>query len=132
MSLATDCISILGGSAPSGTMSAELGWDASNENVVFITANTLLQYGVSAEGDITDNLKARGLLEIETWKQVLAVLTNAIDFSADNASFRMSQMREAAERRYEMALANGSRYLPSSSLDTSNIDFGLDPYLRDS
>jgi hypothetical protein len=132
MALAQDVISILGGSAPSGTMSAELGWNSSNENVSFIVDEALAEYGVSAEADVSDAYKMRAILKVKTWEQVLAVLTNAVDFSADGASYRLSQMREAAEARLVQAYNKASPYLKSEIFNTDNIDLGLDVYLRDS
>lgn len=123
MSLATNAIAYLGGTGTASSFANELGWTSTHESITFAVNEALKWYGdgtAVAEAAATDTLKIDALLQYATWKQVVAVLGTAIDYSADGESFKNNQMLDAAEKQEQAAFIKSMNYLPDYKVRVGN------------
>jgi hypothetical protein len=89
-------------------------------------------YGVSAIADATDIAKLRAIAKVVAWRMVNDYLVaTAYDFSADGASYRLSQMKASAEKALELAeqAAIQAGYISGYAVEMGTLTRAYDPYV---
>jgi hypothetical protein len=99
----------------------ELGWtDASGDNYIDATEETLLAYGATDIAEATDILKLRGLARVSIWEQAVKETVPAISHSADGASFSDDQLYQHCLQQLDRAKVAAqdwlTEFVPSISL----------------
>lgn len=98
MALADDLITTLGAIAP------VIGWTSSTPQLTQVIAR--------AEDIATDESGVPAVATWLMWRAVLVALSVQIDFSADKASYKLSQMFDAVQGFVSSALAEAAEFLP--------------------
>lgn len=91
-------------------------------------------YGVDDIADATDISKLRALAKVAAWRTVNDLLiTTAYDFSADGGSYKLSQMKEGAEKALELAeqAAAEAGYSVGYAIEIGTLTRPNDPYVSD-
>ena len=94
--------------------------------------DVLAAYGVSDIADATDITKLRVLAKVAAWRTVNDwLVTTAYDFSADGGSYKLSQMKEGAEKALQMAegAAAEAGYTDAYAIQIGTLTRPYDPYL---
>lgn len=94
--------------------------------------DVLTVYGVDDIADATDITKLRALAKVAAWRTVNDLLiTTAYDFSADGGSYKLSQMKEGAEKALEMAeqAAAEAGYSVGYAIQMGTLTRPNDPYV---
>lgn len=106
------------------------GWSAGD--TTFVTSNTLRVYGVTNESDASDISKLYAIAKVESFKQVLSLISTKYSFSADGGNFSRSNVFDAVEKLYQDAISEAMVYLPANNVRVGNVDFTQNPYGLDS
>ncbi len=94
--------------------------------------DVLVVYGVDDITDATDITKLRALAKVAAWRVVNDwLLTTAYDFSADGGSYKLSQMKEGAEKALAQAeqAASQAGYLDGYAIEMGTLTRSYDPYV---
>lgn len=94
--------------------------------------DVLAAYGVSDIADVTDITKLRALAKVAAWRTVNDwLVTTAYDFSADGGSYKLSQMKEGAEKALAQAeqAASQAGYLDGYAIEMGTLTRPQDPYV---
>lgn len=80
---------------------------------------TLLAYDISDIADATDIKKVRVLARREAWRKVMDETAGHYDVSADDASYKRSQLHEQAKANFEQAATEAAQY------DSADFSVGI-------
>jgi len=109
-----------------GNLAADLNW--TETSLVTVTEDTLSDYGVDYETEVTDTKKYKALGKVNLWEKALIELSSKFDFSADGGSFSRSQFFEMVKQNYEQAVSEALVYLPNYQIEKQELSNKFDPY----
>jgi hypothetical protein len=111
-----------------GIMATELGWTVASGSYSFPVAETLEVCGVTTEAEETNTQKLHAIGKVKVLEAARMATVNAIDFTADSSSFRMSQLNAQITDMLRSATIDASPYL--YAIEVGEFTYSSDPYKR--
>lgn len=114
-----------------GGLSGTFGWNTDVLN--FIVSETMEDYGVTDEADMTDTKKTHALLKYNTAERMMVEASANMDYRADGESFNASQAFAQIKTMYQQAYVGAFPYLPEDDNENvQSLQLGTSPYRRSS
>ena len=104
-----------------GQIKTQLDWSDSEE-ITAITDKALELYGVATEAEATDSKKLHALADIAVWRQALADVSLDTNYSADGASYQLSQQADMIRRNLDEAYNSAIVYMSNYAIGVSATD----------
>lgn len=113
-----------------GPVATSLGWTRAggdfdepiNDALFLIEETDVVNVGSS---DISD---FRTLGKLTTWRKVMSFVSMDMDFSADNASYKRSQLQVMAKEKVVELESEAGSLISGGTIETQRIDHVDDPY----
>jgi hypothetical protein len=90
--------------------------------------DVLTAYGAADWVDVIDIPKVRALASVVAWKHAMEISSASYNFSADGASYSLSQIQDMCKKNYEAAHSDASAYLNGYEISVSSFEWENDPY----
>jgi hypothetical protein len=90
-------------------------------DLAIVIEDSLNDYGVSSESEVTDIRVLRKLGKVHLWTKILTDASKDFNFSADGASYSSSQFYDMALKNYQIALSDAYAYLPGYEITTGEM-----------
>lgn len=111
-----------------GRMATYLSWTTASTEIVLVIEDTLELLGLDLEADSADSVALKSVALFVLWEAVMMTLSTDYDFTADKASYKRSQLIEAAEDNFNIAKKNATQYLSFSQIFQGAVTESDDPY----
>lgn len=111
-----------------GRMATYLEWTTVSDEIDLIIEDTIELLGLASEGASTDSVKLKSVALFVLWQAVLMTLATDYDFTADKATYKRSQMMDAAQENFNIAKKNATQYLSFSQIFQGEVTETDDPY----
>lgn len=110
-----------------GIMATELGWSVASGSYSFPVSETLELCGVTTEAEV-ETQKLHSIGKVKVLEYARMATANAVDFTADTSSFRMSQLNAQITDMLRSATIDASPYL--YNIEVGTFTYSSDPYTR--
>lgn len=111
-----------------GRMATYLEWTTVSDEIDLIIEDTIELLGLASEGASTDSVKLKSVALFVLWQAVLMTLATDYDYTADKATYKRSQLMDAAQENFNIAKKNATQYLSFSQIFQGEITETDDPY----
>lgn len=111
-------------------IATELDWSVAASSYDFPVADAIEAYGEATEALCTDAFKLHAIGKVKVLEHVGRATSNSIDFSADNSTFKMSQLHSQAMEMLANARIGAMIYLPEYAIETGELEYPSDVYAR--
>lgn len=93
--------------------------------------DALVVYGATDIATATDIPRLRAAARVAAWERALALCAGRVDFGADGANFRQSQLMDQARAALSEARADAATYgvgWAGYAVESADVNYNDDPY----
>lgn len=104
-----------------GDLNSTLGYTSGSAgDFQIVLVDTLDDYGVTSESEVTDTKKFRLIGLYRMWEKILTDVTDSININVDGSSYNSDQLYQHCLDQFTNALYGAGKYLPDYSVGVQN------------